>query len=1038
MPASFARLACALLVIGAGVNLARAQGKVDFQRQVRPILSNHCFACHGPDAQTREAGLRLDERDPAIATLESGAKAIVPGDPAASELIKRIEAEDPDHRMPPESANRPLSAEQKAILKAWIAEGAPFDGHWAFIPPVRPTPPQVKGTEHVRNVIDQFIQAKLEEEGLPANPEANKTALLRRVTLDLTGLPPTPEEIAAFLADDRPGAYERVVDRLLASPRFGERMALDWLDASRFADTNGYHIDNGRDMTRWREWVIDAFNRNMPIDQFIVEQLAGDLLPGATLEQKIASGFNRNHMINFEGGAIPEEYHNAYIVDRVNTTSTVFLGLTLGCAQCHDHKYDPFTQREYYQLYAFFYNVPENGLDGNRGNAMPFIKAPREGDVERLAALDAELAVLKSRYTRPDPELDAAQAKWEADWLREKPVVEWRGAEIVSAKSRGGAVSRTFPDGQIHFGGPNPNQDVYTVTLKTDLQRITGVQVEMLPDKRLNGEGPGRSVNGNVVFTNITVAAASAISGETPAPMKILAGATEWHQENFPIEKAFDGDPKSGWALLPKTGEPHSLRFAVEPKNFDEEGETLVEVNLHFESVFPGHHPARIRVTLTGDDAPLRGAETPPHIAALLQKPLGERTNEEKLELTAYFRRNHLPQSAAWNAELAAKEKERNDFEASIPTVMVMQEMPTPRETFVLIRGAYDKKGERVSADVPSALPALGPDEPRNRLGLARWLTRPSHPLTSRVLANRVWQTFFGVGIVKTSEDFGSQGELPSHPELLDYLATELTAPEGGVAPWDLKHLVRLIVTSAAYRRSSAAMQEQLARDPENRLLARGARFRLPAEMIRDQALAAAGLLDDRIGGASVSPYQPPGIWEELASREADGKTWTAQEYEQSHGRDLYRRTMYTFWKRTAPPPALVTFDAPDRETCTVRRSRTNTPLQALVLWNDPTYVEASRKMAERVIRSAPDDAQRVKLAFTLLVGREPRPQEAATLVTALERQRTRFTAAPDKAEQLLSVGESPVIEVAAKPELAAWTMLCSLIMNLDESLTRG
>lgn len=1012
------------------------QSKIDFQRQIRPILSNHCFKCHGPDPETREAGLRLDERESATGKTESGVVAIAPGATDQSELVKRVYSHDSEQKMPPDSANRPLSEQQKELLKTWIEQGAAFDVHWAFEAPKRRSQPTVKDASQIRNAIDRFVQARLEAEAVAPSAEASKTMLLRRVTFDLTGLPPTLEEIGAFLADEKPGAYERVVDRLLASPRFGERMALDWLDAARFADTNGYHIDNGRDMTRWREWVIDAFNRNKPLDRFIVEQLAGDLLPNPTLDQKIASGFNRNHMINFEGGAIPEEYHNAYIVDRVNTTSTVFLGLTLGCAQCHDHKYDPFTQKDFYQLYAFFYNVPENGLDGNKGNAAPFIRAPRDDQMQRLEELSREVEQLRARFTQPNGELDAAQAKWESDAINQPPTVNWIGAEIISAKSRGGATSRTQADGMVRFGGMNPDQEVYSVTLKTDLKRLTGVQIEMLPDDRLNGKGPGRSVNGNVVFTNLTIGTAIPESGDGVVSRKITAAKTAWHQENFPIEYAVDGDPKSGWALLPKTGEAHFLRFAIEPANL-EGGETLVELNLHFESIFAGHHPAKIRVKLTGDDNPLRDATLPTEIDTLVRKPAAQRSTEEKQKLTSYFRKNHLLQSVAWNAELAAKEKELTDFEAAIPTVMVMEEMAQPRDTFMLVRGAYDKKSEKVSANVPASLSPLAEDAPRNRLGLAQWLTSPDQPLTSRVIANRLWQTFFGVGIVKTSEDFGSQGDQPSHPELLDYLATELTHPEGGVEPWDVKYLVRLIVTSAAYRRSSTMTKELLAKDPENRLLARGARFRLPAEMIRDQALSAAGLLNDRIGGASVSPYQPPGIWEELASR-ADGKNWTAQEYTQSHGRDLYRRTMYTFWKRTAPPPSLMAFDAPDRETCVVRRARTNTPLQALVLWNDPTYVEASRNLAERVLKTSNDDAVRLKTAFSLLVGRTPKEAEQTVLLEALQKQRAQFAAAPEKAKEVNSVGESaPSGEIAA-PELAAWTMVCSLIMNLDESLSRG
>jgi mono/diheme cytochrome c family protein len=784
----------------------RGETRVDFDRQIRPILSENCFACHGPDDHARKAKLRLDTREGAFARLRGGGFALVPGKPAESELIQRISSENAEERMPPAKSGKKLTSAQIELVRQWVEQGARWSEHWAFIPPRRPNLPQLNNADWTQNGIDYFVLAKLRANGLKPSPEADRTTLIRRLTLDLTGLPPTPAEVDAFVADESPRAYEKLVDRVLASPHFGERLALDWLDAARFADTHGYHIDAGRDMSKWREWIINAFNQNKPFDQFTIEQLAGDLLPNATLEQKIASGFNRNHMINFEGGAIPEEYHTAYLVDRVNTTGTVWLGLTIGCAQCHDHKYDPMTQREYYQLFAFFHNVPENGLDGSKGNAAPLLKLPSPGQQQMLEHLRAAIKDLEPRL------------------------------------------------------------------------------------------------------------------------------------------KPFKPD--------------------------DPEAKTLRE-------------------------------------------------------------------------RLAKLKQELAELDKQIPTTMVMQEMPKPRDTFILVRGQYDKKGEKVTSGVPSFLPPLPTDAPPNRLGLARWLVDLGNPLTARVIVNRYWQLFFGTGLVKTAEDFGSQGDMPSHPELLDWLAVEFMAPStapagsGVKTPWDIKAFLKLLVTSATYRQSSAVSPELREKDPENRLLARGPRHRLQAEFIRDQALAVSGLLNREIGGRSVSPYQPSGLWEELMSRE-DGKNWTAQTYVQDHGKNLYRRTMYTFWKRTCPPPTLATFDAPDRETCTVRRARTNTPLQALVLMNDPTYVEASRKLAERMMTEAKTAEQRIAFAFRLATARKPSEREIAVLRRVFETQFADYREDAKRALKLLAVGESKRNEKLDTAELAAWTIVASAILNLDETVTKG
>lgn len=825
---------------------------VDFNRTIRPILSSICFKCHGPDHEERKAGLRLDLRDSALQQLESGDRAIVPGKPDDSELVRRILSTDDNERMPPPSNQHQLTEKDKAALRQWVAEGAEYRQHWSFQTVRNPGLPAVQQTTWVRNGIDHFVLSRLEAAGLKPSPEADRTTLIRRVTLDLTGLPPTPREVDEFLADPRPDAYERVVDRLLSTSQYAERLTVDWLDAARFADTNGYHIDNGRDMSRWREWVIAAFADNMPYDQFTVEQLAGDLLPNATLSQKIASGFNRNHMINFEGGAIPEEYHMAYIVDRVNTTGTVFMGLTVGCAQCHDHKYDALTQKEYYQLYAFFYNVPENGLDGRTGNAVPLVKAPTTEQQQRLDELQRQAEALEQRLAAPHPDVDAAQQQWEAK-----------------------------PDA--------------TPKLPENIQQI----------------------------------------------------------------------------------------IALEPT---------------------------------------------------------ARSKDQQAALRTYYRANVSPEGKTWQGELTALRDQRTALDKLVPSAMVMQEMTPARETRLLIRGQYDKKGDAVTAAVPASLPQLPKDAPANRLGLAQWLISPEHPLMSRVTVNRYWQLIFGAGIVRTSDDFGSQGDIPSHPELLDWLAAEFMQPTDpqSAARWDVKALLRLMVTSATYRQQSSVTRDLLTRDPENRLLARGTRHRLQVEFIRDQALFVSGLLDRRVGGASVSPYQPAGLWEELMAR-ADGKNWTAQEYLQSHGPDLYRRTMYTFWKRTCPPPSLTTFDAPDRETCTVRRARTNTPLQALVLLNDPTYVEASRKLAERILLEGGTTVDtRINFAFRTVLSRQPKPQEISVLKNIYTQQLEKFRQNETAAIKLLKVGESPRNEQLDAVELATWATISSILLNLDETVTKG
>jgi hypothetical protein len=1012
--------------------------KIQFNRDVRPILSENCFACHGPDKNKRKADLRLDMDSGGALVDHKGHFPIVAGNLAKSELYRRITSQKADDLMPPPDSDKKLSARQIEILRRWIEQGAAWQPLWSFIPPQRPELPQVNDANWCRNPIDRFILARLEAEHLAPSSEADKPTLVRRLYLDLLGLPPTPQQVGEFVSDKSPNAYERLVDRLLANPHYGERMALDWLDAARYADTHGYHIDAGRDMTAWREWVIDAFNRDLPYDQFTIQQLAGDLLPHATIDQKIASGFARNNMINFEGGAIPEEYQAAYIIDRANTMGTVWLGLTVGCCQCHDHKFDPISQKEYYQFYAFFNHVPENGLDGRKGNAVPFIKTPTIQQKQKLDEVATAIHENEAKLLAPSPEIDAAQAEWEKEIPSQAQDVKWTVLKPSSMKSAGGATLAEQDDQSIIVSGANPKSDSYTIVAPTDLSGVTAIRLEALPKDDLSGKGPGRSDNGNIVLTGVRLKIAPADDISKPTTVKFRAATADFSQDNFPVSDAIAPKRKAGWAIYPEVGKPHAALFQVERQIASDSGMVLT-ITLDFRSQFAGHQLGHFRLSATDARNPLGANPIPPDVKKIIATAPDSRSDVQQGALRKFYRENISTAQNDIKDRLAALRKEQDEAEASERTTMVMEEMEKPRDTFILLRGQYDQHGEKVSPNVPKSLPPLPEGAPHNRLGLAEWLVSPSHPLTARVAVNRYWQTFFGTGIVKTAGDFGSQGEEPSHPALLDWLACEFMNPSDGKTPkWDTKAVVRLIVSSATYRQSSVVTPELLVRDPENRLIARGSRFRLPAEFVRDQALSISGLLNPQIGGRSVSPYQPPGLWEELMAR-SDGANWTAQVYVQDHGSDLYRRTMYTFWKRTSPPPALSTFDAPDRETCVVHRAITNTPLQALVLMNDPTYVEASRKLAERMMNEAgPGPDERIAFAFRNATARAPSAEELAALKKVYDAQREVYRADPSAADKLLKVGESPRDGKLDAPDLAAWTTVASVILNLDETITRG
>jgi len=1111
---------------------------VDFDRDIRPILADNCFACHGPDGKQRMANLRLDQKDSLFAD-RGGYRIVTPGKPAESKIYQKVSSTDPAVRMPPFYSERKLSPAQIELIKRWIDEGAKYEQHWSFVPPQRPPVPPVKDSNWPRNPIDNFVLARLEREGLKPSPEADRATLLRRVTFDLTGLPPTPAELDSFLADKSPDAYEKRVDQLLKSAHYGEKMAMEWLDLARYSDTHGYHIDSLRQMWRWRDWVIDAYNRNMPYDEFTIEQLAGDLLPNATVEQKIATGFNRDHMINFEGGAIPQEYHVEYVVDRVSTTGTTWLGLTVGCARCHDHKYDPIKQKDFYRMFAFFNTVPERGLDGQTGNAAPVLELPTPEQQQQMDQLNRQIA--ETLAAIPEKDMVAQENQWQA------------AVQSGAAPERVASGEWPVASGGQEKSSPPANK-LGELAVTSSNRQSSIVSRQLLAHYAFEGNladssGHGldaKATRGDVVYGDGAIGKAAEFSGETQVD---FAGAGDFDRDR-PFALAFWAQPDGtkGLELVQKRDAspnwrgyeitiddptfdgPQRPRFtlivrlasrwpddAIEVKTkerirFDRSRHLLLSydgsgrasgvslyldgkplpteaVKDHLDGSFRGSFRTEAALSV-GDKKigrPFKGqiddlriydrALTPDEAASLANqlavelparallaelagKPVEhieslqpEKPPEEadigitdkaptKEQQEADRLKNHQARLAEYYLTVVAPEpyrklyaqlkelrEKKNKLQQSIPTVMVMAEMKKPRDTFVLGRGQYDNPGEKVTPGVLGFLPPLPPGAPPNRLGLAKWLVDPGNPLTARVAVNRAWQSAFGTGIVKTAEDFGTQGEPPSHPELLDWLATEFVR-----TGWDVKGLERLIVTSATYRQSSRATPEMAESDPENRLLARGPRFRLPAEEIRDNALAASGLLNDKIGGPSVYPYQPKGLWEEMAF----GEGFSAQTYVESTGSDLYRRSMYTIWKRTVPPPSLTTFDAPDREKCTARRSRTNTPLQALVLLNDPTYVEASRALAQRAITEAgKDPTKRINYVFRLATARNPQPQERQVLMTIEKQELVEYRHDKASALKLLAVGDSKYNAKLDPAELAAWTTVASAVLNLDETITK-
>jgi hypothetical protein len=966
---------------------------IEFNRDIRPILSERCFSCHGPDAAQRQAGLRFD--------LQDGAKAV--GD----EILRRVASSDPAERMPaPSSRKARLGAHEIELLRAWIALGAPWQPFWSFIPPRRPDPPAVKSEAWVKNPIDRFILARLELEGLKPSAEADKRLLIRRVSLDLTGLPPTSAEVQAYLADSSPRAYESVVDRLLASPRYGERMAFRWMEAARYGDSNGYQTDGHRDMWRWRDWVIDAFNRNMPYDRFTIEQLAGDLLPGATLEQRIATGFNRNHRTTGEGGIIPEEYRVEYVADRAQTTAIVWLGLTAGCARCHDHKYDPIAQKDFYRLFAYFNQVPgEKGFVWNYGPEEPFVKAPLPAQQTKLAELDAQLESRRQAWEALQPRVHLAQSRWEKKHAT--AARDWTPTRDMVFRSPGRG---TFNGDAAEFSYLDP----FTYAAWINPAAPDGAILTRLDDY-IESQGHGLYlINGRVRmhlthrFTDLGWRV------ETAEPVSL----NRWHH----VLVTYDGKRMAAGVRIYVDGEPCETRilFDQNTEPFHKK-DTPIRVGEGGGMKFDGDiRDARIyKRALTAQEAAALWVMEPPGKIAAIAPVRRTKAQQSKLDLA--FLDTAAPREIRQAFDAIGKAQGgREAYYEQIPTVMIMAD-GAHRDSFVLKRGAYDAPGEKVTPGIPAA---LGGPECADRLCLAQWLVSRSNPLTARVTVNRFWQSYFGFGIVKTVDDFGSQGEWPVHPELLDWLAVQFM--ESG---WDVKAMQKLMVMSATYRQSSATAPGLMEKDPDNRLLARGPRLRLGPETIRDQALFVSGLLAERVGGPSVKPYQPAGLWQELSGDKS---------YVQAKGDDLYRRSLYTYWKRTAPPPYMMNFDSPNREQCAVFENRTNSPLQSLDLMNEVTFVEAARKLAERMMTEGGATAQaRIGYGYALVLARPPAPRQAEVLGRAFDKFAEQFHADPQAAAAFLKAGDSAVRPGLDAVELAAYAGVASLILNMDETISK-
>jgi len=1049
----------ALLTLAAPTGSLHA-APLDFNRDIRPILSENCFRCHGPDKNTRKAKLRLDVESEAKANL-NGHRTIYPGKPESSELITRILSADPDTVMPPPRSEKSLTPAQKQTLQEWISQGAPYAGHWSFTRLSRPTPPAVappstsplpslaspprtaasSSSANTWNPIDRFIQQRWASEQITGSPEADRATLIRRLSLDLTGIPPSPNEVRQFQSSRDPLAYERLVDRLITSPRFAERLTAHWLDLVRYADSIGYHGDVTYSVWPYRDYVLKAFHQNMPFDQFTREQIAGDLLPNASPLQQTASTYNRLNRISTEGGAQDKEYLAKYAADRVRTTSTIWLGATMGCAECHDHKYDPYTTRDFYQFAAFFADLKEKGFydDGfSKNDWGPKILLPSPSQQRQLKALDRQILSLQSQIdASPDAHLAAPRLAWESrvKVLDDASQLEWRTQKPSHVSTDHGADLTVGTNRAVTASGPNPDRESYHIRFQPGPGRWTGLRLETLTDEVFPGNRIARSGT-SFHITEVELALQDSQSS-TPKRLAFQHVLADHEGDGFPPRAMIDGQSTTSWSITTGHSREHQAAFWL-PNPILTTADTTLIVTLHHNSIYPQTTVGKFRLSLSALESPTHDKSgLPDDVLKALRAPLSERS-EAQIKLVTQLYREVAPELASLRSRLESLKYQRSLLVGQIPSTLV-SEATAPRPMRVLPRGNWmDDSGDPLTPAVPHFLPQLTKSSDRpSRLDLANWFTSDSNPLAARAFVNRLWRIFFGTGLSKTLEDLGSQGEWPSHPELLDWLASEFVTPSTSIPAsstlthrWDVKHLVRLIVTSQTYRQTSTPRPGLDEKDPYNRLLARQNKLRLDAEIIRDNALAISGLLHESFGGPSAHPYQPRGYFAAL--------NFPKREYVESRGPSLYRRGLYSHWQRTFLHPSLSAFDAPAREECTVNRTPSNTPLQALVLLNDTTYVEAARALAHQILRSKPrSPSHGVESAFWRTLGRAPSPEETSTLIQLLQSQELFFTQNPDAATDLIALGESKSPPHLNPITLASWTAVTRTLLNLHETITR-
>jgi len=1001
------------------VGRLQADETIDFNREIRPLLAANCFSCHGPDEEARESELRLDVRAAAVLKRDEGIP-IVPKNRKESLVYERIVSKDPDLKMPPVDSGHSLSPAQIELIGRWIDQGANYDVHWSFKKITRPMPPKIENSTWPQTPLDNFVLARVSKIGLTPSERADRFALIRRLSLDLTGLPPSSLDVDRFVNDKSPDAYEQLVDRLLQSKKFGEHWARMWLDLARYADTKGYEKDQARKIWRYRDWAIDAFNDDMPYDQFTIDQLAGDLLPDSGNSQLLATAFHRNTLTNDEGGTDNEEFRTLAVKDRVDTTMQVWMGLTAGCAKCHSHKYDPISQQDYYRLYDLF-NQTE---DSDRPDDAPRAATPTSEQRNNLMKWKQQVIDLegKRQTIESTPDFVAAMKKWEQANVGDAVWSAWTALSISSAKSQQQATLTVQNDQSILASGKKPARDVYEVTGTSHLKRITAIRLDALTDSSLERQGPGRNgTDPNFVVSELKVEIE--IDGKRKQ-LKLTNARADFSQKGWTVEKAIDGNNATGWAVSPQFSKPHVAVFDfAAPVDLPAGSKIHVSISQQYGmSLTLG----RVFLSVSGAD-PKSLAAKATSVKSLLTIPADKRSPQQTEQILAAFRGIYQPfaklgeQIAKLNAQIA-------DTNKQIPQTPIMRQLAANRhrQTHIHVRGNFLEKGELVTGGVPAAFGKIPSGNSADRLGVARWLVHPDNPLTARVAVNRIWAQIMGRGIVETEEDFGTQGMLPTHPQLLDWLAIEFRETH----KWSVKSLCKTIVMSATYQQSSKVSDEQQEKDPKNIWLARAPRYRLSAETIRDQALAISGLISLKMGGPPVMPPQPPGIWR---------TTYSKLKWATSAGEDRYRRAIYTFWRRTSPYPSMLTFDAGSREVCLVRRIRTNTPLQALVLMNDPVYIEAAGALGLRILEKAGDDKNRGDAGFFFAVGRQPNADESKTITKFIADARSKFKANPDQVAEIIKSANINIEKAPANDvELATWTLYANVLLNLDETITRN